>query len=115
MNHHKSVRKFNRTGNQRHALLKTLAVSLVMKEKIQTSEPKAKELRPFVEKLVSHAKKETLSSKRAILTLIGKVAFGKLVKDIAPRYKDRKGGYLRITKIGIRKSDASPRSQIEWV
>lgn len=115
MNHHKSGRKFNRTGNQRRALLKTLAVSLVLKEKIQTTGPKASELRPFAERLVTYAKKGTLASHRALLPLVGKVAASKLVKEIGPRYKDRKGGYIRITKMGIRKNDASPRSQIEFV
>lgn len=115
MNHHNSVRKFNRPASQRRALLNTLAVSLVMKEKIRTTTPKAKELRSFAERLVTYAKKGTLASHRDLIGYVGKVAAGKLVKTIGPRYKDRKGGYLRITKVGIRKNDASPRSQIEFV
>lgn len=86
-----------------------------MREKIQTSLPKAKELRPYTEKLVTTAKKSTLASNRDLIALLGKVAAKKLVNDVAPRYKDRKGGYLRITKAGKRAVDASPRAIIEFV
>jgi len=115
MNHHKDKRKFNRPRNQRNALLKTLSVSLMMYEKIQTSLPKAKELRPYAEKLVTTAKKNTLASNRDLISMIGKVAAKKLTGEIAPRYSDRKGGYLRIVKTGKRAVDASPRAIIEFV
>src|ERR1051326_8786845 len=100
MRHHNKNRKFGRESGQRKALLKTLAVALVTKEKIQTSMPKAKELRPYTERLVTYGKKGTLASHRLLLPLVGNKAASKLVKEIGPRYKDRKGGYLRITKLG---------------
>jgi len=115
MNHHKTKRKFGRPRNQRKALLKALSVSLVMREKIQTTLPKAKELRPYTEKLVTTAKKKTVASQRDLVTMLGSVAAKKLVGDIAPRYKDRKGGYTRIIKTGRRAVDASPRAIIEFV
>ncbi len=115
MRHHNQIRNFNRGVNQRRALIKSLAASLVLKEKIQTTTPKAKSLRPFAERLITHGKKGTQASHRTLIALVGVKAAGKVVKDIAPRYKDRSGGYTRITKLGIRKNDASPRSQIEFV
>lgn len=115
MRHHNANRKFGRKKNQRNALMKSLAVALVSKEKIQTTEPKAKELRPYAERLVSYAKKGTLAAHRDLVALVGGVQAKKLMTDIGPRYKDRKGGYTRITKLGIRVKDASPRAQIEFV
>jgi large subunit ribosomal protein L17 len=115
MRHHNANRKFGRTKNQRAALLKTLAVSLVTREKIQTTEPKAKELRPYAEKLVTKAKKGTLAAHRDLAGIVGGRAAKKLITEIGPRYKDRTGGYTRITKIGVRVTDASPQAIIEFV
>jgi large subunit ribosomal protein L17 len=95
--------------------MKALSVSLVMSEKIQTTLPKAKELRPYTEKLITTAKKKTVASQRDLVTALGTVAAKKLANDIAPRYKDRKGGYTRIVKTGRRAVDASPRAIIEFV
>lgn len=115
MRHHNANRKFNRTKNQRKALLRSLAVALVTKEKIQTTEPKAKELKPFADRLVSYAKKGTLASHRTLVGLVGAQCAKKLMTEIGPRFKDRNGGYTRVIKLGIRIKDASPQSRIEFV
>ncbi|MCI5108220.1 MAG: 50S ribosomal protein L17 [Candidatus Pacebacteria bacterium] len=115
MNHHKKNRKFGRVRNQRKALLKSLASSLIDKERIQTTEAKAKELRPIVEKLITSAKSGSLSSRRTLSSRVGVSASKKLVDSIAPKYKDRKGGYTRITKLETKRSDAAKMAQIEFV
>lgn len=115
MSYHRIKRALSRKTGQRKALLKALAVALVMKEKIQTSEPKAKELRPFIERLITQGKKGNLASYRTVIKYIGPVAGKKLFTDISPRYKDRKGGYTRITKLIARKGDGSARAYIELV
>jgi large subunit ribosomal protein L17 len=115
MRHANVNRKFGRKKNQRKALLKALSVALIGKEKIQTTEAKAKELRPHVEKLVSSAKKGTLAAHRSLAGAVGGMSAKKLMIEIGPRYKERKGGYLRITKIGSRIKDGSPQAIIEFV
>lgn len=115
MRHHKAHAKLGRKRNQRRALLKTLAVSLVMKEKIETTETKAKELRPYVEKLITHGKKETVTSKRFISSILGTRATKKFVSEIIPKYKNRNGGFIRITKSRTRISDGSKQSLVEFV
>ena len=115
MRHHNANRKFNRKQGQRKALLRSLAVALIQKEKIQTTEAKAKEIRPVVEKMVSNAKKATLAAHRDLIAQVGAVCAKKLITDLGPRYKDRKGGYLRVVKMGIRLKDASPQAHIEFV
>lgn len=90
-------------------------VSLIRDEKIKTTEAKAKELRPNIEKLITKAKKDTLANRRVAISRIGTVATGKLFKDIAPRYENRAGGYTRIVKLGKRAGDASPMAIIEFV
>ena len=115
MRHQTKGKKFGRTRNQRKALLRTLAVSLVSKEKIKTTTAKAKELKPFVERLVTYAKKDNVASKRTLVSLIGKKPTQKLVDNIALRYKNRSGGYVRIIKLPPRKTDGSEMSFIEFV
>ncbi|MCK5022101.1 MAG: 50S ribosomal protein L17 [Candidatus Pacebacteria bacterium] len=118
MRHHNTNRKFGRVRKQRKALLRSLAISLVDKEKIQTTEAKAKELRPFIEKLITRAKKDSFISRRLILSKLGgenENIVKKLIENIAIKYKDRAGGYTRITKLGFRKGDGSPMSQIELI
>jgi large subunit ribosomal protein L17 len=116
MNHHSSKRKFGREKNQRNALIKSLARSLVIHGSIQTTLAKAKELRPFVEKLVTKGKTGTLASRRLVGERLGTGRELKmLMDDLAPKYKDRKGGYTRITKLPRRENDASPMAQIEFV
>lgn len=108
---------FNRAPNQRRALLRSLARSLVMEERIGTTEAKAKALRPFIERMVTYAKKNTLASRRlAISKLQDKEAVKKLFVTIGPRYKDRAGGYTRVVKRTKRgPSDARKLAYISFV
>lgn len=115
MRHHNARRKFGRETNQRRALMRSLAVNLIKTEKIKTTEAKAKELRPFVEKLVTRAKIGDLSKRRLVASVIGVLSAKKLFDKIAPKYKDRNGGYTRIIKMPRRKSDGSNVSIIEFV
>lgn len=117
MRHHDANRKFNRDGNQRTALLRGLASSLVKHGRIMTTEAKAKELRPAVEKMVTKAKNPTLANRRVLLSGLynDTSVVSKLIDDVAPRYKERAGGYTRITKLVQRKSDGSPMAVIEFV
>ena len=115
MRHSNANRKFGRKTNQRNALMKSLAYSLALKGKIKTTEAKAKELRPYMEKLVTLGKKETPASHRLLVSRVGAQAARKIVKDLAPTYKERAGGYLRITKMVQRKSDGAPQAIIEFV
>ena len=99
MAYQRKPRIFNRPTNQRKALLKSLARSLIIHESISTTEAKAKSLRPFVEKLVTQGKKGTLANRRLALTRLGdQAAVKKLFDTIAPRYSDRAGGYTRVVK-----------------
>lgn len=115
MRHHNSKRKFGRTKNQRNALLKSLAYSLALKGKIKTTEAKAKELRPFMEKLVTLGKSQTLASRRILIARVGPQAAKKIATEIAVTHKDRAGGYTRITKMVRRDSDGAPQAVIEFV
>ena len=115
MIHSNKTKQLGRERNVRNALLKTMAVSLVRDLKIQTTETKAKVLKPIVEKLITKAKVGDMAAKRFISAKIGPVSAKKLVETIAPKFKDRNGGYLRITKLNVRKSDAAKMAQIEFV
>lgn len=115
MRKRKRGRKFSRERNQRKALLKGLASSLLLKEKIKTTEAKAKELRGVVEKFITRAKKGDLHSQRLLLKSLSSLVVKKLINDIAPRYKERKGGYTRIIKIGLRVGDKAKMAIIELV
>lgn len=115
MNHHKTIKKFGRLKNLRNALMKSMASSLILKEKIRTTETKAKALRPFVEKIVTMSKKANLASRRLVVSRVGEEAGKKVVDVIAPKYKSRNGGYTRITKLNNRKSDGSSMAEIEFV
>lgn len=116
MRHQKANRKFGRKAKGRQALLKALTTSLLTKETIETSEAKAKELRPYVEKLVTRAKNDSVASRRLIASKIGNgPALEKLFTDIAPKYKTRPGGYTRIVKLPRRLSDGSFRAMIQFV
>jgi len=94
-----------------------LAVSLIRYGKIQTTEAKAKELRPFIEKLITRAKTDSLPARRIIIARLGnnKTATSKLFKDVGPKYKERNGGYTRIIKLPPRLSDGSKMAIIEFV
>ena len=117
MRHHNRVRKFGRTKNQKRALLSSLALNLIVREKIKTTEPKAKELRPFIEKLVTRAKNDTVANRRLIVSKLSNrdKEAKKLFEVIAPKYADQKGGYTRILKLGARKSDGANMAIIEFV
>src|SRR3977135_3662059 len=99
MRHHNANRKFGRSKTQRRALLNSLAFNLLTREKIKTTLPKAKELRPFIEKLVTRAKKGDMATRRLIISRLGgshSREVKKLFEVIAPKYIDKKGGYTRI-------------------
>lgn len=115
MSRHKTSRKFGREKNQRKALMKSLAHNLVLKGKIKTTEAKAKEVRPFVEKLVTLGKKETPASKRLLESRVGKMAAKKISDSLAGTYKERSGGYTRITKLVRRGSDGAKMAVIEFI
>ena len=115
MRHHNSKRKFGLEKNQRKALMRSLAQALVIREKIKTTEAKAKELRPFVEKLVTRSKTNSIVNKRLLNIEVGLEGSKKLIDVLGPKFKSRAGGYTRITKLPKRVSDGSPMSQIEFV
>ncbi len=115
MRHHNTNRKFGREKDQRNALMRSLARSLVVDGKIKTTEAKAKELRPMIEKLITRAKNDTVHSRRVLGARLDESSATKLVTDIAPKYKDRAGGYTRITKISSQRDDAAKMAVIELV
>lgn len=111
----KQGRKLSRKRDQRKALLKSLASALFLHEKIKTTEAKAKETARFAEKFITRAKKRELTSRRILAGYFSKKIVKKLVDEIGPRYKERKGGYTRIIKLGPRKSDGARMSIIELI
>lgn len=115
MRKRKKERKLSRKRDQRKALLKSLAQSLILKEKIKTTEAKAKELAPFIGKQISRAKIDNIQSRRILKKFFSEEIVKKLITEIAPRYKERKGGYTRIIKLGPRKSDGAKMAIIELV
>ncbi len=116
MKHHAGMRKLGRERNQRRALLRSLAVNLIRDGRIRTTEAKAKELRPFIERLVTHAKKDTVSARRLVASRLGgEIKSKKLFTDIAPKYTDRQGGYTRVIKLPTRQGDQSKMALIEFV
>ena len=116
MNHLSKGRKFHRKKGQRIALFKSLANNFILKEKMETTEAKAKETRTRVEKLITLGKKQNLASFRLLMSRLNKKAAEKLYFEIAPRYKDRKGGFTRITKSAVqRKKDGAKTAIIEFI
>ncbi|MGD2133208.1 MAG: 50S ribosomal protein L17 [Maricaulaceae bacterium] len=116
MRHGDGRRKLNRTSSHRRAMLANMAASLITHEQISTTLPKAKELRPYVERLVTLAKKGDLASRRIALTRVNdKGAVAKLFDTLSERYKERQGGYIRVLKAGFRQGDAAPMAVIEFV
>lgn len=115
MRHKKKGRKFTRSKDQRKALFRNLSSSLIIKEKISTTESKAKELRPTVEKFITRAKNNTLANQRLLLRDFSEKVVKKLLEELGPRYKDRAGGYTRIVKINPRTSDGAKMAVIELV
>ena len=116
MRHKIGGRKLQRTSSHRRALLRNLSAALIKHEQITTTLPKARELRPYVEKLITLAKHGGLSNRRlAHARLLDEAQLAKLFDELAPRYANRAGGYTRIVKAGIRASDAAPIAMIELV
>ena len=115
MRKRKRGRVFRRKTGPRKALLVSIARSLVKNEKIRTTEAKAKEVSPFVEKLITKAKKGDLAARRELLTYFEPQIAKKMIEDIAPRYKTRKGGYTRVIKLGPRKGDGARMAIIEFI
>ena len=117
MRHHDRNKKFGRETNERNALMRSLARSLILHGKIMTTEAKAKAIRPIVEKLVTHAKNPTVAAQRLISARLGgdEEVTAQLIKEVAPKYKERPGGYLRIVKMGKKGSDARDTAMIEFV
>jgi len=116
MRHGKKGRKLNRKCDQRKALLKIMAANLILKEKITTTEAKAKELRPFVEKMITKAKDgKNLAKIRDLASYLPEKARKKIINDIGLRYKERPGGYTRIIKLIPRQRDGAKMAVIELV
>jgi len=115
MKHCKKGRKFGRKTDERKALLKSLAANLILREKIKTTEAKAKEMRPFVEKLITKSRINNLSAIRYLAKYLPEKAREKIIKEIGLRYKERAGGYTRIIKLGSRKTDGAKMAIIELV
>ncbi len=116
MRHRKSGRRLGRVSSHRKALMRTLATQFFEHEKLVTTVPKAKELRPYAEKIISIAKKETLHARRQALAKLRKRSVvEKLFSDLAPRFADRNGGYCRIIRLGVRKGDAAETALIELI
>ena len=116
MRHQKAGRKLNRTASHRKAMFANMAASLIEHEQIVTTLPKAKEIRPIVEKLVTLGKRGDLHARRQAISQIRDVAVvSKLFDAIATRYASRNGGYLRIMKAGYRHGDNAPMAVIEFV
>jgi len=114
--HRKKGRKLSRTSSHRKATLRNMVTSLFRHERIETTTAKAKELRPYAERLITLARRGDLHSRRLARQKIeDREVLGKLFDDIAPRYMERPGGYTRILKLGNRKGDAAEMSLIELV
>ena len=125
MRHNLAYRKLGRVSEHRTALLRNQAMALIRHERIETTMPKAKELRPFVERLITIAKRgvasgdangQSLHARRLVLAeLPDKAVVGKLFESIAPRYAERPGGYTRILRVGFRRGDSAEVAQVELV
>ena len=116
MRHKYSGRKLNRTSSHRTAMFKNMMASLIEHEEIKTTLPKAKELRKFLERLITISKVDTVAKRRVVLSRIrSKDAVTKLFSELGPRFKNRPGGYLRILKCGFRPGDKAPMAIIQLV
>ena len=116
MRHKHGYRKLSRTSSHRKALLKNMAIAIIEREKIETTVPKAKELKRFIEKLVTSARNADLNTHRYVFAALqSKEATKKLINEIAPKYEGRNGGYTSINKTRIRRGDATPMAFISFV
>jgi large subunit ribosomal protein L17 len=115
MRHRKKRQKLGSSFHQRKAILRSLASHIISRERIFTTEGKAKKVRPFLEKVISRAKENTLANRRILLTDFTPRVTNKLLKEIGPRYAGHNGGYTRIMKTTARKSDAAKMVLIELI
>lgn len=116
MRHLKSGRQLSRNSSHRWAMMRNLITALLREEKIQTTDPKAKELRRWVDRVITLGKQGSLHARRQVLSIVqDKAVVRKLFDTIGPRFKDRPGGYTRIVKLGIRRGDAAQMALIELV
>jgi len=116
MRHSKKDRKFGRKKGQRKAFVKSLLANLILRERIETTFARAKEIKPKIEKLITLAKKQDLAKQRLLISRLPKKAALKLYYEISPRYKERKGGYVRIIKGSkTRKRDQTEMATIEFI
>ena len=116
MRHRKTGRKLNRNSSHRIALMRSLAISIILHESIKTTLAKAKEIRGFLEPLVTLAKENNVANQRKVYAkLRDKAAVAKLFNKIGPRFVERPGGYLRVIKRGYRSGDKSPIAQVEFL
>lgn len=116
MRHRKAGRKLGRNTSQRQALLRQLVISMILHERLTTTEAKAKTLRPVVEKLVTIARSDTQHHRNLVMSKIdNSQATMKLFEVIAPRFEEAPGGYIRIAKLGVRHGDAAPMALIEFI
>ena len=116
MRHKYSGRKLNRTSAHRTSMFKNMMTSLIEHEEIKTTVPKAKELRGFLERLITISKTDTVAKRRIVFSRIrSKDAVAKLFNDLGPRFKERPGGYLRILKCGYRPGDKAPMAIVQLV
>ena len=114
MRHLKSGRKLNRTSAHRKAMFRNIVTSLLWHERVTTTDAKAKELRRWAERMVTLGKRGTLHARRQALAFVrSRTVVKKLFEEIAPRFRDRPGGYTRITKLGLRRGDAAPLAVVE--
>lgn len=117
MKHGSNKRKFGRKANVRRGFIRSLAIALITNEKITTTEARAKELRPYIEKMITTARNGDIHARRLIRSRLGnqETLANQMVDTIAPRFEGRNGGYTRITKLPQRQGDASPMAVIEFV
>ena len=116
MRHRKAGRKLNRNSSHRIALMRSLAISIILHESIKTTLAKAKEIRGFLEPLVTLAKENNVANQRKVYAkLRDRAAVAKLFDNIGPRFVERPGGYLRVIKRGYRSGDKSPIAQVEFL
>ncbi|MFQ5540804.1 MAG: 50S ribosomal protein L17 [Candidatus Paceibacteria bacterium] len=117
MKHHSNIRTLGRKRDQRVALIRSLAENLILRGRILTTEARAKEVRPFVEKLITRGKAGTVAARRDILSRLGgrERVMKKVVDELAPRFKERAGGYTRITKVHQKRTDGASSAVIEFI
>lgn len=116
MKHLRKLKKLGRKSSHRNAMLRNMSISLLDHGRIKTTLAKAKALRPYFETIITDGREESLHNRRKVISKLGNVsAATKLVNEVAPKYKERNGGYTRIIKLGHRSGDAAPMAIIELV